>query len=185
MRTVLDRIYTAALWLAAACLVAIVVLVLAQVGARLLDVVLGALGQPRTGWQILSLSEIAGFLLAGASFLALGPTLKAGAHIRVTMFLAMMPDRLRHLSERLAVLLALGIAVYLAWHLTALAHESWRFNELSIGLVPIPLIWPQIPLVVGAWVLVLALADELAVLVRSGNFSFRAAEDAITLGKEG
>lgn len=185
MRTVLNAVYTAALWLAALCLVAIVVLVLAQVGARSLDAVLGLIGQPRTGWQILSLSEIAGFLLAGASFLALGPTFKSGGHIRVTMFLPMTGPVARRWIEQGAVLLALLIAVYLAWHITALAHESWRFNELSIGLVPIPLVWPQIPLVIGAWVLVIALADEALVIFRQGRFGFQAAEDAVSLGKEG
>lgn len=185
MRTVLNVVYAAALWLAALCLVAIVVLVLAQVGARSLDAVLPMLGQPRTGWQILSLSEIAGFLLAGASFLALGPTFKAGGHIRVTMFLGMFGEGARGRIEQAAILLAVVIAFYLAWHVTALAHESWRFNELSIGLVPIPLVWPQIPLVIGAWVLVIALADEAFVLFRHGRFSFRAAEDAISMGKEG
>lgn len=185
MRTVLNVVYAAALWLAALCLVAIVVLVLAQVGARLLDAVLPMMGQPRTGWQILSLSEIAGFLLAGASFLALGPTFKSGGHIRVTMFLSMFGQAGRRWAEQAAAVLALVIAAYLAWHLTALAHESWRFNELSIGLVPIPLVWPQIPLVIGAWVLVIALADEALAVLREGRFGFQAAEDAVSLGKEG
>ena len=36
-----------------------------------------------------------GYLLAAASFLALGGTLKAGAHIRVTLVLAALSERAR------------------------------------------------------------------------------------------
>ncbi|MBL8588496.1 MAG: TRAP transporter small permease [Methylobacteriaceae bacterium] len=185
MRRILDAIYRAALWAAALCLLAIAVLVLAQVGGRVLDTALKAAGRAPLGFQILSLSEIAGFLLAGASFLALGPTLKAGGHIRVTMFLAMLGAGGRRAVETLAALFGLVCALYLTWHMAALALESWRFNELSIGLMPIPLVWPQIPLGLGAVVLAIALVDELAILVSRGDFSFRLAEDAATLGKEG
>lgn len=185
MRPVLSIVYAAALWLAALCLLAIVALVLAQVGGRILDNGLRALGRPVLGFQILSLSEIAGFLLAGASFLALGPSLKAGAHIRVTMALSPMPARMRRAVETTAAAIGLVVAAYLTWHLAALALESWRFNELSIGLVPIPLVWPQIPLVLGAAVLAVALADELVQVATTGDFSFRTMEDAVALGKEG
>ena len=38
-------------------------------------------------------------MLAAASFLALAATLQAGAHIRVTMLLAVLPERVRRLAE--------------------------------------------------------------------------------------
>ena len=59
-----------------------------QLAARLVDGTLALLHLPRTDFVILSLDEIGGYLLAAASFFALGGTLKAGAHIRVTMVLA-------------------------------------------------------------------------------------------------
>lgn len=185
MRAFLDVIYRAALWLAALCLLTIVVLVLAQVGGRVLDSLLRLAGRPAIGFQILSLSEIAGFLLAGASFLALGPSLKAGAHIRVTMVLPVLGRSGRRNAEVFAAALGLIAALYLTIQMGALVLESWRFNELSIGLVPIPLVWPQIPLVIGSAVLALALADELLHVARHGDFSFRRIEDAVALGKEG
>ena len=58
-----------------------------QLAARLLDGTLALLHLPRTDFVILSLDEIGGYLLAAASFFALGGTLKAGAHIRVTLVL--------------------------------------------------------------------------------------------------
>ena len=88
MSRALDTLYRASLWVSAVCLVAIALLVGVQLGARLLDGTLGLLHLPRTGFVILSLGEIGGYLLAAASFFALGGTLKAGAHVRVTLVLA-------------------------------------------------------------------------------------------------
>ena len=87
MRRFLDKLYESALWASALCLVTIALLVGAQLAGRILDGTLALMHLPRTDFVILSLAEICGYLLAAASFLALAPTLKAGAHIRVTMAL--------------------------------------------------------------------------------------------------
>jgi TRAP-type C4-dicarboxylate transport system permease small subunit len=185
MRRVLDSLYGAALWLAVACLVAIAVLVMLQVFGRLLDAALIMLGQPRYGFNILSLPEIAGFLLAGASFLALAGSLKAGAHIRVTLALSFLPSRMRHAAEVLALAIATLCAAWAAWFLGTMAFDSWRFNELSVGILPIPLWIPQAATFAGAALLALAFADELTRALRGEQPSYRAPEDAIALGKEG
>ncbi|HSP25682.1 MAG TPA: TRAP transporter small permease, partial [Saliniramus sp.] len=79
MRRVLDTTYSISFWLAILCLVAIAILVGLQVGARLVDTLLKAASLPPTNFVILSLSEIAGYLLAAGSFLALAGTLKGGS----------------------------------------------------------------------------------------------------------
>jgi TRAP-type C4-dicarboxylate transport system permease small subunit len=185
MRRALDSLYGAALWLAVACLVAIAVLVMLQVFGRLFDALLLAVGQPRYGFNILSLPEIAGFLLAGASFLALAGSLKAGAHIRVTLALSFMPAAARHVAEIVALSVATACAVWAAWFLGTMAFDSWRFNELSIGIIPIPLWIPQAATFAGAALLALAFADELVRVLRGQDPTYRAPEDAIALGKEG
>jgi putative tricarboxylic transport membrane protein len=92
VRRVLDELYRITLWLSALCLCAIALLVGLQLAGRLLDGTLALLHLPRTDFVILSLNEICGYLLACASFLALAGTLKAGAHIRVTMVLAALGE---------------------------------------------------------------------------------------------
>jgi len=179
MRRILNLIYAFSLVLSAACLLAITGLVAIQVGARVLDKLLRLAGLTPMGWQVLSLPEIAGFLLAGASFLALGPTLKAGAHIRVTMLLRIVSPGLRTIIERAVLAVALAGSLYLAYAMANLVWGSWRFNDLSIGLLPIPLIWPQLPLVIGTFVLFVALLDEAVIHLRSGAFSFGGSEDAL------
>lgn len=185
MRASLDFLYKLALWAAALCLLAIAVLVGAQVIGRILDNALVLFGQRRYGFIILSLSEICGFLLAAASFLALAGTLKAGAHIRVTLIMGMFPAAWRHAFEVVVLAFSAMASAYTTWFSFSLARDSFRFNELSIGLLPIPLWIPQTTIVVGLAVLTIAFLDEFASVVRGGNPSFRAAEDAIQLGKDG
>lgn len=185
MRAILDRFYAATLAAAALCLVAIGLMVLAQVAGRVLDAALKLVGLAPAGLVILSLSEIAGYLLAAASFLALAGSLKSGAHIRVTMLLAALNERWRSRFELAAFSLAALFSLYITWYVAALALDSWRNNEISPGLIPVPLVWPQAAMAVGALALTIALIDEVVNVAKGGRPSFRSAEDAVTLGKEG
>jgi TRAP-type C4-dicarboxylate transport system permease small subunit len=184
MRRTLDFLYIAGLWLSAGCLLLIAVLVGLQVGARLLDLLLRAAGFARSGFVILSLSEIAGYLLAAASFLALAATLKSGVQIRVTMLVNNVPPRARMLLEAGALLFAALATAYATWHLGIYAHTSFVFNDVSPGLVRVPLFYPQAAMVVGAALLTIAFIDEFVITLRTGRTSFSAAEDAISTGTE-
>jgi TRAP-type C4-dicarboxylate transport system permease small subunit len=185
MRRILDALYQAALWASALCLVAIALLVGVQLATRLLDGALGLLHVPRTDFVILSLDEICGYLLAGASFLALAGTLKAGAHIRVTMVLAALSERTRCFAETWAFGFAAVASGYMTYQLVKFAWVSLRFHEVSPGVVRVPLAIPQAGMALGALILTVALLDELVIVASGRRPTFRAAEDAITLGKEG
>jgi TRAP-type C4-dicarboxylate transport system permease small subunit len=185
MRRALDRLYAASLWLSALCLLAIAGLVGLQVVGRLLDAILKAAGSVQTGFVILSLAEIAGYLLVAASFLALSATLKSGVHIRVTLVLNTLPAATRRVVEAGALAFAAAATAYATWHLGSFAYTSFLYNELSPGLIPVPLAYPQTAMAFGAAVLAIAFVDELVITLRQGRPSFRAAEDAISLGQEG
>ena len=185
MRQGLDTLYRMTLWASALCLVTIALMVGIQLAGRLLDGTLSLLHLPRTNFVILSLDEIGGYLLAAASFFALGGTLKAGAHIRVTLVLAALSERTRRYVELWAFGFAAAAAGYMTGHLANFAWISFRFNEVSPGVIRVPLVYPQAAMALGALILTIALVDELFIVVSRGRPSFRAAEDAITLGKEG
>ena len=70
-------------------------------------------------------------------------------------------------------------------HLANFAWVSFRFNEVSPGVIRVPLVYPQAAMAIGALILTIALVDELFIVASRGRPTFRAAEDAITLGKEG
>ena len=185
MRRALDTLYRAALWASALCLVAIALLVGVQLAARLVDGALALAHLPRTELVILSLNEICGYLLAAASFLALAGTLKAGAHIRVTMVLAALSERTRRYVELWAFGFAAAASAYMTGHLANFAWVSFLFHEVSAGVIRVPLMYPQAAMAIGSLILTIALVDELLIVASRGRPTFRAAEDAITLGKEG
>jgi TRAP-type C4-dicarboxylate transport system permease small subunit len=185
MRTALDRLYRVSGWLAALCLVAIALMVGAQLLGRIADGVMRLAGVRPYGFIVEGLAEIAGYLLAASSLLALAPALKAGAHIRITMLLAALGERARRGFELAAVGASLAFVAYMAWRTLLLTIDSWRFNEVSHGLVPLPLAYPQAAMSVGLLIFTVALVDELLTVARRGRPSFAAAEEAVTLGKEG
>ena len=185
MRRILDKLYETALWASALCLAAIALLVGAQLAGRILDGTLALLHLPRTDFVILSLAEICGYLLAAASFLALAPTLKAGAHIRVTMALNGLSEGLRRVAELFAFGLATVAAGYMTWNFVKFAYVSFKFNEVSSGVVRVQLGYPQSFVALGALILFIALLDELVTVAMRGRPSFRDAEEAFTVSKEG
>src|SRR3954451_4598288 len=152
MRSVLDWLYKAAGVLAAACLALIALLVVVQLGGRGVDGALKLVGLPPRGFVILSLAEFAGYLLAAASFLALAPTLKAGAHIRVTMILASLSEKNRRYLELAAFGFSTFASAYMTWHLIHFAFVSFRFAEVSTGVIRAPLAYPQSMMAIGALV---------------------------------
>jgi TRAP-type C4-dicarboxylate transport system permease small subunit len=184
MRGILDRLYAVALWLAAFCLFSIFLMVGVQLAARVVDSACKLLGIPQPGFVILSLAEIAGYLLAAASFLALAGTLKAGVHIRVTIALGLMSEPARRIVELLAFAGGAILSGYMTWHMADFAFVSFRFDEVSTGVIRVPLAIPQTAMAVGLLILTIALVDEVMLIWRSGRPSFRRAEDAINLGTE-
>jgi TRAP-type C4-dicarboxylate transport system permease small subunit len=171
MRLFLDGLYRLCGALAALFLAAIAVLILAQVVCRLFDTFLPAA------------SDFAGFCLAASSFLALAYTFRAGGHIRVNLLLQRLPLAWRRRVDVIVVAVAAALVAYFAWHSLLLARESWRFNDLSEGLVPVPLWIPQSGMALGLIVLAIALVDELVNLLRGRVPSYEESQDVV-LGEQ-
>lgn len=154
----LHWIYRASGLLSAAALVAICGLILAQVVARNL------------GTTLRDAEEFAAWAMAAAGFLGLPYALHAGSHIRVQVATRFLPAGARHAVEVIASLAGLAIAAYLAWYCAAFVLESYRFKEVSTGLVPVPMWLPQLPMVIGSALLVLAFAERLVCVLRHRRF---------------
>ncbi|WP_051432439.1 TRAP transporter small permease [Rhodovibrio salinarum] len=163
MRTFLDRLYALSGAIAAAFICAIALVVLAQVGANLLDQLASlVLGAP-FGLVVPSYANFAGFFLTAATFFALAYTLKRGAHIRVTLAIQFLGPKARQVVEVWCILVGLSIAGFFTWHTFGLVSDSYRFGDMSTGMVAIPIWIPQGALVLGGGVLTIALLDELVV----------------------
>jgi len=150
MRRCLDAIYQGAAWLAALCMVGILVMVLLTIVSR------------SAGFYVPGTDAYAGYCMAGAGFLMLASTLRHGEHIRVTLVLTHLQGKARHALEVLALVVASIIAGFLAWYSCRLVWQSYDFHDMSVGVDATPLWLPQLTMAVGTILLLIALLDTLA-----------------------
>lgn len=150
----LDWLYRGCGMLAALCLVIIASLIILQIVGRLL------------GFIIPSADDIAGYCMAASIFLALADTLRAGGHIRVTMFLSWLPVPILRVVEFLNVSIATFFSGYFAWYAIRMVWQTYQFNEISQGYLPIPLWIPQSTMAFGLFVLFVAFVEEWWRVVR-------------------
>ena len=176
MRRWLNRLYDASGVAAAVMLIAICALVAAQITLRLIDNAAHLLLGQRFGLMIPSVAEIAGFLLAAASFLALAHAFRHGAHIRVNLLLSRLPASLRRLAEIFSLAVALGLTVFFGWNVWLMVVDSYTFGEVSYGIVAIPLWIPQAAMLAGIVVFAIAIADDLLAVLRGQPPSYEQAE---------
>jgi TRAP-type C4-dicarboxylate transport system permease small subunit len=164
MRRALDATYRGAAVLAGAFIAGLCLLIVAQVllnaGTR------AGLPLPPT---IPSYADFAGFMLACATFLALPWTLRSGGHVRVSLVTSRLPARAAWGCELAVLALAAGMVGYAFWFAVLLAEESHRFGDTSPGMVPIPLWLPQLAMVAGLALLLVALLDALVETARTGS----------------
>lgn len=172
MRFYLNKIYNAAGYLAAFFILAICVLVMAQVSLNLIDKTYSAITGEAIGLTIPSYADFTGFFLAAASFLALAYTLREGGHIRVSLITHQLPLSMQRVAEVFCLAVAAGTACYFTWYLGALVHESWFYDDLSAGMIAVPIWIPQTSAFVGLLILSIALIDELVLVLQGEEASF-------------
>jgi TRAP-type C4-dicarboxylate transport system permease small subunit len=164
LRRFLDRLYAASGALAALCLAAIAVVMLAQAGMRELGLLLrGA-------------DDIVAWLCAASAFLALGHTFRRGELVRIGLLIERLPPRARRPLALAALGVALAFVAYMLYAVARFVFESWRFNEVAQGLIQIPIWIPQMSFVLGAAILFVAVLDEFIVLARGHTPAYEAAE---------
>ena len=151
MRKFLDFLYDGAVGLAALFMVGLLVTVLMSIVSRQLHV------------NVAGLDAYAGYLMAGAGFLALAHTLKRGEHIRVTLVLQSLPPGLRKWMERWAAGVAVLLSLLFAFYSLRLVMQSIEFHDISTGNDATPLWIPQLGMAVGTVVFAIAAIDELVI----------------------
>lgn len=154
MRRLLDALYDGAAWLAALSMVALLVAVLLSILGRQLH------------FNIPGIDAYAGYLMAGAGFLALAHTLKRGEHIRVTLLVNALRGGRRKALELWALGLATLLAVLFAFYSCRLVWQSHAFHDISTSNDATPLWIPQLAMALGTLVFALALVDELVLELR-------------------
>ena len=165
LRSALDWLYDASGALAAVCLAAICVLMLAQ-----------ALGR-EIGLLIRGADDITAWLTAASAFFALGSTFRHGELVRVGLWI----DRLHAKGRRTAEIIALSITAvfvgYMLWAVAKFVYESWKFHEVAQGLIKIPIWIPQLSFVLGVLIFFIAVVDELATVLQGRKPAYQVAEE--------
>jgi TRAP-type C4-dicarboxylate transport system permease small subunit len=154
VRKALDALYDGAAGLAALFMVVLLVMVLLSVVSRLLN------------FYVPGTDAYAGYMMAGAGFLALAHTLKRGEHIRVTLLLAALHGGAKRGLEIWALATASALALLSAFYSARLVWQSYAFNDISTSNDATPLWLPQLSMAIGTAILAVAFVDELVLELR-------------------
>ena len=184
MRPFLDWLYRTSGWISAGFIATICVLVFAQVILNIVDRLSSLFTGSAIGLSIPSYADFTGFFLAAASFFALAYTLREGGHIRVTLFIQHTSPRFRRFIEFWCIGLAAAVSIYFAWYTGLLVLEAYEYNDLSSGMIPVPLWIPQAGMLVGLIVLSIALIDELLGLLSGADPSYHNKGENLLEGEE-
>ncbi|MEM1385286.1 MAG: TRAP transporter small permease [Pseudomonadota bacterium] len=161
LRRVLDGLYAVSGYLSGIFLVGIALVIIAQVVGRLIGLTIDS-------------TETAGFCLAASTFLGLAYTLRRGGHIRVTLAIRHAPAALRRWIEIWCVAITAVATAYFVFWAAEFVFFSWKFDEVSPGLLAIPFWIPRSAMVIGGTVFFIALIDELVAIWRRDIPSYEA-----------
>lgn len=160
LRRWLDSIYSVAAVLGAACIALICVLMVAQ-----------SLGR-QFGFTTGAVNDIVSWLCAAAAFFTMAHAFKHGDFVRVTLLLEHVQPPTRRVLELVSLAIAVCAVAYLAYWACRFTYQSWEFNELAQGLLPLPIWIPQSSFALGAVLLLVAVVDELVIVLRGGVPTF-------------
>ena len=166
IRRSLDRLYDGSGIAAAICLAGICVLMLAQSFAR------------EAGILIRGADDISAWLCAASAFLALAHTFRKGELIRVGLWVERLGVAARRRVEIMSLIMAALCTGYMTWAIARFVFESWKFSEVAQGLIKIPIWIPQLSLVLGTLIFLIAVLDELVAVLRGDKPSYQLAEEA-------
>lgn len=166
MRRFLDRLYLASGAIGALFILLIMVLMIAQSVLREFGV--------RTG----AVNDVVAWFCAAASFFAMAHAFKHGDFVRVTLLLEALSPAWRRVMEIASLSLGSVAVGYLAFWANKFTYDSWMFDEKAQGLLPIPIWIPQASFALGSLLLLVAVLDELVLVLRGNKPSYVTAIEA-------
>lgn len=157
MRRGLDGLYHAALIAASLSMFALVVMVL-----------LGVLGR-QLNFYVPGTDAYAGYLMAGAGFLAMAPAFKRADHIRVSVIMERLSVKNQRYFHYFSFIVGLIISIFIALYALEQVYKSWQYHDLSTGSDATPIFIPQLSMAIGFILLVVAMIDEFILFYNGKN----------------
>ncbi len=171
MRRLLDALYALGAALAALSLLTIFFVMMAQVVMREMQL------------QLPAADDVSAYLCVSTTFFALAATFKRGELIRVGMALDRLSPPLRRWAELLVLAVAAVLLAYVTFWTAQDMWFSWEIEEVAQGTVPIPLWIPKLAMPLGSGLLLVAILDELVIVLRGAKPSYvTAAEERAAAG---
>ncbi|SDB67964.1 TRAP transporter small permease [Belnapia rosea] len=171
MRRLLDALYALGAALAALSLLTIFFVMMAQVVMREMQL------------QLPAADDVSAYLCVSTTFFALAATFKRGELIRVGMALDRLSPPLRRWAELLVLAIAAVLLAYVTFWTAQDMWFSWEIEEVAQGTVPIPLWIPKLAMPLGSGLLLVAILDELVIVLRGAKASYvTAAEERAAAG---
>lgn len=153
LRRALDALYGLSAGIAALSLLAIFLVMMAQVVLRELAI------------QLPGADDFTAYLCVATTFFALAATFKRGELIRVGMVLEKLGPGARRAMEAIVLALGAGVVAYVCWYTLQDALFSLEIEEVAQGTVPFPLWIPKLAMPAGAGLLLVAMLDELVTVL--------------------
>ncbi len=160
LRRFLDRLYLLGGNLAALCVLAILVLMIAASVGRVFE------------WRVSWVNDIVSWLCAAAAFLVMAYSFRNGDFVRVTLVLESVSAPVRRWLELVSLSVAAVAIGYLGYWAARFTWESYEFNDIAGNMVAIPIWIPQMSFVIGSAILVIAVLDECVCVFKGGKPSY-------------
>lgn len=162
LRRFLDTLFAASLGLAGVFLLGIFGLMVGEAIFR------------TAGGYITGANELIGWFCAAAGFLALPATFKKGDMVRVTYAVDALPAGLRKAALLACLAVAMVFVGYLGLAVASYLVSGWRSEELTQGMILIPVWVPQSSFLAGVALLWLAVLDEFVRVLQAPAQHLRA-----------
>ncbi len=153
---ILDKIYSVSSGLAAVCTALIGLLILSEIILRFF------------GTTIPGVIEIVVFCMVSSVFLALAQTLRKNEHIRITVLIGRLPIGIRRWFELWCLSVSAVFFGSLAYYTIFMAYESFIYNEMSDGVIGIPLWIPQLLMFWGVTLITIAFIENMVKTLKGG-----------------
>jgi TRAP-type C4-dicarboxylate transport system permease small subunit len=160
VRTFLDRLFNATGAIAAIFVFSIFAVMIITSTMRMLGL--------NTGGS----EDVVSWLTAAAAFFGMGHAFKHGDFVRVELLISKMAPAKRRFFELITLTAGSVFTGYVAWSVCSYVWEIFKFNDLSQGLVVVPMWIPQLSIVIGSLLLFLAFVDELSRVIAGQKPSY-------------
>ncbi len=116
--------------------------------------------------------DLISWLTAAAAFFGMAHAFKHGDFVRVELLLSKMRPPRRRFFEILTLAVGSFFTGYIAYSVSAYVWDSYKFKDLSQGLIVVPIWVPQLSIVIGSVLLCMAFVDELFRVIAGSKPSY-------------